>query len=188
MEPASRWDIPQEGTQESYDVEILEQRLRFPYGSNLIAPNRIMKSAMSEQLATYDKNNMMKSGIPTQEIINLYEKFAEGGFGIIVTGCIMINGKDIEAPGNVIIDKELDSTERRTAFQEWTKCTKRNGSIVVAQLFHPGNCAADLPHKTDFDINNLTRKQIADMISDYAYAASYSQKRGKSLFFGKREF
>lgn len=35
---------------------------------------------------------MKKSGIPTRELINLYEKFADGGFGTIVTGCIMING------------------------------------------------------------------------------------------------
>lgn len=35
---------------------------------------------------------MMKSGIPTRELINLYEKFADGDFGTIVTGCIMVNG------------------------------------------------------------------------------------------------
>lgn len=34
---------------------------------------------------------MEKNGIPTEELINLYKKFGEGGYGIIVTGCIMIN-------------------------------------------------------------------------------------------------
>ncbi|VBB32755.1 unnamed protein product [Acanthocheilonema viteae] len=129
-------------------------------------------------MATYDKNDMKKSGIPTRELINLYEKFADGGFGTIVTGCIMINGKDIEAPGNVIIDQELDSEERQNAFKEWTQCAKRSGSIIIAQLFHPGKYAADLPHKTDFNINKLTRKKIGELINDYAYAASYAQQCG----------
>uniref|UniRef100_A0A915PGL1 NADH:flavin oxidoreductase/NADH oxidase N-terminal domain-containing protein n=1 Tax=Setaria digitata TaxID=48799 RepID=A0A915PGL1_9BILA len=176
MEPTARWESP-EIDQEAVKM-FLGERLRFPYASNVIAPNRMMKSAMSEQLATYDENDMTKSGIPTRELINLYEKFADGGFGTIVTGCIMINGKDIEAPGNVIIDKELDSDERRSAFQEWAQCTKRSGSIIIAQLFHPGKYAADLPHKTDFDINKLTRNQIGELINQYAYAASYAQQCG----------
>ncbi|VDM91542.1 unnamed protein product [Litomosoides sigmodontis] len=175
-EPLTRWDCP-DVDQETVKT-ILGERLRFPYASNIVAPNRLMKSAMSEQLATYDRNNMKKSGIPTGQLINLYEKFADGGFGTIVTGCIMINGKDIEAPGNVIIDKELDSEERRNKFEEWTQCAKKNGSIVIAQLFHPGKHAADLPHKTDFDINKLTQKQIIELINDYAYAASYAQQCG----------
>ncbi|VDM92177.1 unnamed protein product, partial [Onchocerca ochengi] len=133
-EPTTRWDCP------DVDPEVIKmslgERLRFPYASNVVTPNRIMKSAMSEQLATYDKNDMKKCGIPTRELINLYEKFADGGFGTIVTGCIMINGKDIEAPGNVIIDRELDSEVRRNAFKEWTEYATRNGNIIIAQLFH----------------------------------------------------
>ncbi|MCP9266172.1 NADH-dependent flavin oxidoreductase [Dirofilaria immitis] len=175
-EPITRWDCP-DVDQETIKITVGE-RLRFPYASNVVTPNRMMKSAMSEQLATYDKNDMKKSGVPTRELINLYEKFADGGFGTIVTGCIMINGKDIEAPGNVIIDKELDSEERRNAFKEWTECATRSGSIIIAQLFHPGKYAADLPHKTDFNINKLTRKQIGELINDYAYAASYAQQCG----------
>uniref|UniRef100_A0A0R3RZL1 Oxidored_FMN domain-containing protein n=1 Tax=Elaeophora elaphi TaxID=1147741 RepID=A0A0R3RZL1_9BILA len=131
-EPTARWDCS-DVDQETINVTVGE-RLRFPYASNVAAPNRMMKSAMSEQLATYDKNDMKKSGVPTRELINLYEKFADGGFGTIVTGCIMING--------------------------------------------PGKYAADLPHKTDFNINKLTREQIGELINDYAYAASYAQQCG----------
>lgn len=43
-------------------------------------------------MATYEQNDMVKSGIPTRELINLYEKFADGGFGIIITGAVMVNG------------------------------------------------------------------------------------------------
>ncbi|VDO32571.1 unnamed protein product [Onchocerca flexuosa] len=42
----------------------------------------------------------------------------------------------------------------------------------------PGKYAADLPHKTDFNINKLTRKEISELINDYAYAACYAQQCG----------
>lgn len=43
-EPMARW--------ESADADpiLLAQRLRFPYACNVVAPNRFMKSAMSEQV------------------------------------------------------------------------------------------------------------------------------------------
>uniref|UniRef100_A0A9J2P454 NADH:flavin oxidoreductase/NADH oxidase N-terminal domain-containing protein n=1 Tax=Ascaris lumbricoides TaxID=6252 RepID=A0A9J2P454_ASCLU len=128
-EPMARW--------ESADADpiLLAQRLRFPYACNVVAPNRFMKSAMSEQ-------------------------------------------KDLEAPGNVIIDRSLDSEERRAAFKDWTQATKKNGSVFLAQLFHPGTKAADLPHKTNFDINKLTHDQINELVEQYSYAATFSQECG----------
>uniref|UniRef100_A0A915BRU6 NADH:flavin oxidoreductase/NADH oxidase N-terminal domain-containing protein n=1 Tax=Parascaris univalens TaxID=6257 RepID=A0A915BRU6_PARUN len=171
-EPMARWESA------DADPTLLAQRLRFPYACNVVAPNRFMKSAMSEQMATYEQSDMIKSGIPTRELINLYEKFADGGFGIIITGAIMVNGKDLEAPGNVIIDRSLDSEERRATFKDWTQATKKNGSVFLAQLFHPGTKAADLPHKTNFDINKLTHDQISELVEQYAYAATFSQECG----------
>ncbi|VDN82388.1 unnamed protein product [Brugia pahangi] len=46
-EPTTRWDCS-DVDQEMVKV-ILGERLRFPYASNVVAPNRMMKSAMSEQ-------------------------------------------------------------------------------------------------------------------------------------------
>ncbi|VBB34837.1 unnamed protein product, partial [Acanthocheilonema viteae] len=46
-EPTTRWDCP-DVDQETIKM-ILGERLRFPYASNVVTPNRIMKSAMSEQ-------------------------------------------------------------------------------------------------------------------------------------------
>ncbi|VDM37267.1 unnamed protein product [Toxocara canis] len=171
-EPMARWESA------DADPSVLAQRLRFPYACNVVAPNRFMKSAMSEQMTSYEQNDMKKSGIPTRELINLYEKFADGGFSIIITGAIMVNGKDLEAPGNVIIDKDLDSEERRAAFKEWTQTAKKNGSVFLAQLFHPGKKAANLPTKTNFDINSLTQVQINDLVEQYAYAATFAQECG----------
>lgn len=47
-EPTTRWDCS-DVDQEMVKIT-LGERLRFPYASNVVAPNRIMKSAMSEQV------------------------------------------------------------------------------------------------------------------------------------------
>lgn len=46
-EPEARW------TCEDTDTTIMTERIRFPYASSVIAPNRFMKSAMSEQVNNY---------------------------------------------------------------------------------------------------------------------------------------
>lgn len=170
--PKERWESS------PADPTILAEGFRFPYACNIITPNRFIKSALSEHLATFDKNDMSKSGIPTEELINLYRKFAEGGFGIIVTGCIMVNGRDLEAEGNVIIDKDFDSEARREAFKRWVLAGKANGSLMIAQLFHPGKQAVNLPNRSNIDINNYTREEIRKLIEEYAYAAKFAQECG----------
>lgn len=38
---------------------------------------------------------MKQSGIPTKKLLNLYKKYSDGEYGVIVTGCIMINGVSV---------------------------------------------------------------------------------------------
>jgi hypothetical protein len=71
---------------------ILGEALKFK-PSNRVARNRFMKSAMSELISSYS-TDLKESGIPTQRIINLYEKFGNGGFGIVLTG--NISGKLVD--------------------------------------------------------------------------------------------
>ena len=61
------------------------------------AKNRIFKSAMSEQLG--DLNNA-----PTPELIRLYQTWAEGGTGLLVTGNVMIDRSALGEPRNVVLD------------------------------------------------------------------------------------
>jgi len=71
------------------DASILGESITFPCG--LTAPNRIMKTAMSERLASWHDSDRLKRGIPSQQLINAYEKFALGGFGCLVTGNTVVN-------------------------------------------------------------------------------------------------
>jgi 2,4-dienoyl-CoA reductase-like NADH-dependent reductase (Old Yellow Enzyme family) len=55
------------------DAEPLGQPLTFPT-SGRIAKNRFLKSPMAEQLATWNGDNRQESGVPTQELIDLYRR------------------------------------------------------------------------------------------------------------------
>ncbi|MFH4979433.1 hypothetical protein AB6A40_006142 [Gnathostoma spinigerum] len=85
-EPFARWK-----SEAAADPSILNERIRFPYACNMITANRLVKTGMNEELASYDRSNIHNSGIATKELANLYEKFGEGGFGLIVSGAINVN-------------------------------------------------------------------------------------------------
>ena len=60
----------------------IAKELKLPCG--VVLKNRLAKAAMSEQLGNL-KNE------PTEDIINMYQKWAEGGAGLLITGNVMIN-------------------------------------------------------------------------------------------------
>jgi hypothetical protein len=50
-----------------------------------------MQAAMSEKLCDFFIDDPKSSGIPDQRLINLYEKFGNGEFGMIITGNVMVD-------------------------------------------------------------------------------------------------
>lgn len=71
------------------DSKILAQELHFKT-SDRVATNRFFKASMSELQASYSKDNLKEIGIPSEGLINLYQKWAHGGFGVVVTGNIIV--------------------------------------------------------------------------------------------------
>jgi len=63
-------------------ADILQQPFTLPCGVTI--PNRTVKSAMSE-------NNADRGGRPSKRLIKLYEKWGEGGAGILISGNVMID-------------------------------------------------------------------------------------------------
>ena len=90
-------------------------------------PNRIMKAALSEGLG--DKQNS-----PDERLERLYTSWSQGGYGLIVTGNVMVDRTQLGEPGNVVIEDErnLDALSR------WAKATKDAGVPIWVQLNHPG--------------------------------------------------
>ena len=63
----------------------LGKPLHFEF-SGQTAPTRFLKAAMTERISSWDPNDLPKRGIPSKNLINVYKRWGEGGFGMILTG------------------------------------------------------------------------------------------------------
>ncbi len=99
--------------------------LQLPCGLSL--PNRMMKAAMSEALAT-------SAHSPDGRLERLYRTWGQGGYGLLITGNVMVDRTQLGEPGNVVIedDRDLDALTR------WAKAAHDTGTPILVQLNHPG--------------------------------------------------
>ncbi len=91
----------------------------------LTLPNRFVKSAISEGLATAHM-------LPTDRHVRLYRRWAAGGAGLLVTGNVMIDRAHAVARGDVAIG------DAKEAFRRWAAASAREGLPMLLQLSHPG--------------------------------------------------
>jgi 2,4-dienoyl-CoA reductase-like NADH-dependent reductase (Old Yellow Enzyme family) len=157
----------------------LRDPLPLPCGQ--VLPNRIMKAALSEGLG--DKQNS-----PDERPERLYTSWSQGGYGLIVTGNVMVDRTQLGEPGNVVIEDERNLE----ALSLWAKATKDAGVPIWVQLNHPGRqsnplalghipvapspVALNLPGATK--PCELTSVEIEDIIERFAAAAVVCETAG----------
>jgi len=101
------------------------QPLQLPNGGNV--PNRIAKAAMEENLADADQ-------APSAELMRLYQAWAEGGVGLIISGNVMIDRRAMTGPGGVVLEDERQLDK----FRQWARIGRSGGAQFWLQLNHPG--------------------------------------------------
>lgn len=159
----------------------LGQSLDLPNGA--VINNRIMKSAMSENLAEPDNS-------PGEHLIRLYDTWARGGTGLLVTGNVMVDSRFLEEPRNVVLEDERDLE----ALERWARAGTRNGTHLWMQLNHPGKqvlntlssepvapSATPLAPELQAFFNTpraLIEDEIQAIIQRFARAAAIAQKAG----------
>ena len=163
--------------------EILAQSFCLPNGN--IIKNRLFKSAMSEGQGT-------RIGAPKEELIKLYEVWAEGGIGLCVTGNVMIDRRYLGEPGNVVIEDESNLEQ----LKKWANAATKNNTACWVQLNHPGKqsprglnkenvAPSAIPFRKDLQPvfatpRELTIPEIREIIERFANAAEVVQKAGFS--------
>ncbi|KAI6197362.1 hypothetical protein M3Y94_01215000 [Aphelenchoides besseyi] len=164
--------------------------------SNVYAKNRLMKAALSEQLCSYTPDNPKTSGLPTQSLLNLYEKWGVGGYGIILTGNIAVDHLHLEARGNLIVSVESESSERRELYEKLAKNMSAAGSLAIVQLSHAGRQTPYAINKKPFSVSDvklnmelrgheygqpraLTVEEIkTEVVDRFVYAAKFMKECG----------
>lgn len=99
--------------------------LTLPNGSTL--PNRIAKAAMEENMA-----DLMHA--PSAQLMRLYQAWADGGAGLIITGNVMVDSRAMTGPGGVV----LESDQHLEKFRQWARAGRSGGAQVWLQINHPG--------------------------------------------------
>lgn len=157
----------------------LGDSLTLPCGVNI--PNRLIKSAMTEGLAT-------PQGNATERHANLYRAWSEGGTGVLITGNVMVDHRYLERPGNVIIDNNGGGD----ALRAWAKAGTVAGNHLWMQISHPGRqCARIVTNQpvspSDVQLSllgnfgkprPLTAGEIPLIIERYAKVAAVAKETG----------
>lgn len=171
----------------------LAEPLHFPI-SGRIAKNRLMLAAMSEAICSY-ADDLSQRGIPGPDYIELYRIRGQGGWGQILTGNLQVDPAHLETQGNSVIPVDAPfSGPRFEAFSATAKAAKENGSLLVAQISHPGRqvrtdvnpnpisaSAVQLinPAMGEFGVPRAaTQEDIDGIIEAFAHAAEYLEKAG----------
>lgn len=105
--------------------EPLFQPLTLPNGA--ILKNRIAKAAMEENLANADH-------APGERLWRLYDTWAKGGAGLIITGNVMVDSRAMTGSGGVVIE----SRKNIAALRRWAQAARSHGAHCWMQVNHPG--------------------------------------------------
>jgi 2,4-dienoyl-CoA reductase-like NADH-dependent reductase (Old Yellow Enzyme family) len=153
-----------------------------------VLPNRLCKAAMTEGVA-----DSLLRATPRHE--TLYRTWSEGGAGLLLTGNVQVDRRDLERPGNVAIDisePRTVSAEARERLGAWARAgtvagnhlwmqisqagwqspryvTNRPRAPSDVQLELLGNYAKPVP---------LTEAEILDLVNRFAQAAVIAREAG----------
>ena len=154
----------------------LDQALALPCGATL--PNRLAKAAMTEGLAN-------PGGRVSDRIIRLYQRWADGGIGLQITGNIMVDRRYRERPANIVVDGEQDEQALK-GLTDWAEAAKSGGGKVIGQISHAGRqspkaiapepvgpsaVAVKLPGGLFGTPRALSVEEIQDIIRRFAHTA-----------------
>jgi 2,4-dienoyl-CoA reductase-like NADH-dependent reductase (Old Yellow Enzyme family) len=163
---------------------LLNEKIILPCGISI--KNRIVKSAMSEALAD-------EQACPDVRLERLYQTWAEGGAGIIITGNVMVDHRALGEYGNVILEKENKCLAH---FKVWAKAGTKNNTQLWMQLNHPGKQSPNFLSKVPVAPSAITypapmsnlfntpraleENEILEIIERFANAASIAKEVGFS--------
>ena len=103
----------------------IDQPFTLPNGTEL--KNRLAKAALSEQLGSL-------TNAPTKKLDGLYRQWSNGGFGLLITGNVMVDRRALGEPRNVVVEDDRDFA----ALQSWASAAKVGGNAAWVQINHPG--------------------------------------------------
>ena len=183
--------------EDKVDQSVLGEPITLPF-SGQVAKTRFMKAAMTERMSSWDQKDPTKRGVPSKELIHLYKLWGEDAYGIVLSGNIIVDSVNLEAPGNPIVSRDSMVPGKMEAFKEMIEAAQAKGSIYSAQLSHGGRQVVSFlnPHPvsaSDVKLDDrmgmsfgkpepLSQEGIQKVIDSFAFAAHELYKVGCKSF------
>lgn len=156
----------------------IHQPFRLPCGAML--KNRLAKAAMTERFSNKDLK-------PNHKHFTLYEKWAAGGTGLLVTGNVMLERSHLESAGNVVADRP-----GLPEFQRWATAATSHDNHCWVQISHSGRQTSIFNNLRPVSASNvklnklgffakprpLKEQEITELIEQFAHAAKISKDAG----------
>jgi 2,4-dienoyl-CoA reductase-like NADH-dependent reductase (Old Yellow Enzyme family) len=81
------------------------------------------------------EESMAEAGqLPGAAIHRLYQRWAQGGTGLLITGNVMIDSRALTGPATIA----LEAGTPLASFKTWAQAARQNGAQVWMQINHPG--------------------------------------------------
>ncbi|KAM7202574.1 NADH:flavin oxidoreductase/NADH oxidase [Naviculisporaceae sp. PSN 640] len=161
--------------------------------SGLVLPNRLVKAAMAESLGD-------SSGLPTDtRLLSAYESWAQGQWGMILTGNVQIDRRYLGSPQDVYIDPPSlsDPAVRASvlaAFKKYAEASKSQSSTgngksaaAIVQINHPGRQSPVGAGSRPFMTKNLAPSPVPLTLGGTGTSSPLSYLLTKLMFGTPRE-
>ena len=162
---------------------LINESFTLPCGQ--VIKNRICKAAMTERIA---KGN----NLAHQSHVNLYERWVDGNIGILLTGNVQVDRRNLEGPANVVIDQN-NYKEQYDSLKAWSAAGTKNNTQLWMQISHagrqtpgeinssplaPSNIGLKIPGKNYGTPIPMTEEDILDVIDRYVFTAKIARETG----------
>ena len=162
---------------------IMNSPFTLPCGQ--VIKNRICKAAMTERIAK--GNNLAHQGH-----MNLYRKWAEGNIGILLTGNVMVDRKNMEGPANVVIDSQ-NYKDHMDELKNWSSVGTKDNTQLWMQISHAGrqtpgeiNSSPSAPSDVQLKIPGrsyglpipMSEEEILSVIDKFVFTAKIARETG----------
>jgi len=164
-------------------TNLINESFTLPCGQ--ILKNRVCKAAMTERIANGDN-------LANQGHINLYDMWADGDIGILLTGNVQVDRRNLEGPANVVID-ENNYKNQLSTLKEWSAAGTKNNTQLWMQISHagrqtpgeinsspmaPSNVRLKIPGKYYGNPVPMTEEDILDVIEKFVFTAKIARETG----------
>ena len=162
---------------------MIQSSFTLPCGQTI--KNRVCKAAMTERIAKGDN-------LAHQEHINLYNTWADGDVGILLTGNVQVDRRNIEGPANVVIDQSNYHLQMDT-LKQWAAAGTKDNTQLWMQISHagrqtpgeinstpqaPSDIGLKIPGRNFGKPKPMTEEEILELIDRFVFTATVARDAG----------